>query len=1810
MSTGRIFQNNDDPTAVARSIMELREKREKEQKSSSRRNSSGSSSNKNVPPPPPPPDSVLKQNTRYTKGSSSTSSRNGHDPSGASSSSRQYSSASTGRAGQHMPPNNNRFHQAENRIEGFRKDLHKLKSKQEEFEEMQFFNELEEAKPSPSKLVGGVPPPPPAPPPSKTRTPNTSVTRSASTPRGRVSDMVSPRQNATGNTSGIIGIPTVIRAAPSPSRGGRLPPPKKEILSPRKIAALDRTSLELETQTLGRQVQILEQEKANLIRTVEMYDNTCQQETNKMRRLEDDLKRVTVELNAQLQESEDAREAQRTEYEQKFREQAETLVSTQGLAEELENEVGQLHEESQRQKADYEKAKSKLEKELNSEKAELEAQAVNFDKRINEVNVRVEKLQQKLKSKDKDIATLKEELADAGMALSDAKSQKDEAYEVRLEALQQQLALAKDQYEKLEEENEEQNQMIDEQGALLGDNEQKVKALTKSRDALKRELKSAHEDYRKELSELKKTYEDREKRRQDEDVEVRHADKEEFESRLKSLQEQLTLATDRHHAEIRQKEADLENRYSEIKVEIQKDVGQKLVDVEAELHNLRGEYDAAKLELSRLHDENSELTREHDLELQKRDTLRDDEVDSLKEQLAEISRDLNEKDFNLEKLGVQIKEREADVEKLERELEEAKLAKIVELNKLSAEASSTEEELRSKIAERDEEVAEMESKLATLNEQFGVLRDSLTEANDAAQAAKESAEEREAELQSTLAKVKRAYIEEQARHEQLEGDLQYDVAKLESKVKASETSLSEKRQQIHELEDKLDAATAVEERGQTLQQELTRLKTELRTCQTDLDEEKSKLSDKVDQVLQLRRELDRSASKEKILQEQVDMLSNLEADLDLLRRKAEDEKIELESRATSLQAAVAKLEDEKVNTSIEMSRLEKDNFAAKEQLDELRLQLSDASSKEHELADARERYTKKIESLHSQLENESSAKDELVRRLSAMEDVHSEMKEAETQSASDIERLRAQLRDEADAKDGISRKLAEACDLKVELEEGAEMIAIEMKALKSRMQAERIEKDSLKAELRNLQTAHDQICRDHEETQALLKDVEKQVTEGSDLADELHLAKQQITLAEQYKSKVSTLQSVVVDLQAKISNLEEQLLEEELVTKATEEKLCKLQEDHKNVKLRLEDAQATAMSRTLSAERTSKQVDDLQQQVVDLHKQLEAENKSETTLLNNLHELEEDYSNALAKLKTAEEQLENKENQDKTLSDLHAKYDEKVEELESLKEKLEQVEESLTKSRSGDLLDLQMQVEELEASKISLMARLEKMEEDRDRKVEQLGKASERYSNNIEELQSKLEEQTRSKESLRQTLIDLEADLSVKENQSNLLKDVHARLREQAKAKEALQSKLREVEDELEKRKKQSSSKGDQLSDLQMNLDEISKEKDALQRKVEEVESELSRKDRQITGIIERQAEDSDRLEKKLKEQTMAKAALQQEVDNLQTEMHSVADSSSETFDLREKIASLENLVEEAREGEAKAAEVVQDVENRLQKMEDLHMELEQRYNKVNGEKEEVIAALEDVIHEVQSREEEIESLASILRKRDEELDHAKLIATKALASAQEMKSRYKEKGGRDSAQNGDLKNKIEHLNGQLEVVLKKNESLQRRTAALEAELKRQANSSKETVRGSTGSVSSNQNLHAATSGSSLKGFHNGVTTDADGFALMDEFGDTFPSFDDQLSTSSPTSQNTSHSNGQSKHAPFDETMSTYTADIGETTKGWIHDFDSMSSESGNRDSFDEAKSEPGVSQSRRSIERDALRKYVRKRYMKHKGSS
>merc|ERR1712176_31684 len=90
-------------------------------------------------------------------------------------------------------------------------------------------------------------------------------------------------------------------------------------------------------------------------------------------------------------------------------------------------------------------------------------------------------------------------------------------------------------------------------------------------------------------------------------------------------------------------------------------------------------------------------------------------------------------------------------------------------------------------------------------------------------------------------------------------------------------------------------------------------------------------------------------------------------------------------------------------------------------------------------------------------------------------------------------------------------------------------------------------------------------------------------------------------------------------------------------------------------------------------------------------------------------------------------------------------------------------------------------------------------------------------------------------------------------------------------------------------------------------------------------------------------------------------------------------------------------------------------------------------------------------INEVQNREDEIESLSELLQRRDEELQHAKIIATQALQSAKDIHKRSKRK---DDDRHLDLIERMDIVSDTADRLTTKNESLQRKISFLERDLR------------------------------------------------------------------------------------------------------------------------------------------------------------
>jgi outer membrane murein-binding lipoprotein Lpp len=366
-------------------------------------------------------------------------------------------------------------------------------------------------------------------------------------------------------------------------------------------------------------------------------------------------------------------------------------------------------------------------------------------------------------------------------------------------------------------------------------------------------------------------------------------------------------------------------------------------------------------------------------------------------------------------------------------------------------------------------------------------------------------------------------------------------------------------------------------------------------------------------------------------------------------------------------------------------------------------------------------------------------------------------------------------------------------------------------------------------------------------------------------------------------------------------------------------------------------------------------------------------------------------------------------------------------------------------------------------------------------------------------------------------------------------------------------------------------------------------------------------------------------LESKLDQDTDAKHELQLEIDKLKSNLSTVAEVSTEASELREKVYSLEKSVEAYRGKAREAKDLVTSLQEKLASATDGREQIEKTLKKVNGERAEVIVALEGVINEVQNREDEIESLSELLHRRDEELQHAKTIATKALQSAKDIQKRYKEK---DMDRHSVLES-MDELNDKVDVLTSKNDTLQRKISMLERDLRdrnleckrlkdqlrqidgkqlRENDSSRvndnvSAFSGTQDTYCSSRTFSNAASSGSMGGM--GMRIDTSAMDPHDGMGMETDSFSP---SASPRSGGDNMFEKEVEYPAFDKQPSLDSDDAGSSTiitndasNRWAQDFDSES-----RSGFDSISS----GRSRRSIERDALRKYVRQRYMSKRSDS
>mmetsp|Transcript_60071 Transcript_60071/g.147724 ORF Transcript_60071/g.147724 Transcript_60071/m.147724 type:complete len:1831 (+) Transcript_60071:228-5720(+) len=1675
---------HDDPSAIAKQILDLRERRESSQSTASvlqRAKSVGSSRPRSTTP------------------------HNKASPGGL-----VLKTADSGLSQEEIQAEH-RLQKAEGKINGLLQEL----------EELKFFQEIEDEQPAP---------------PTTPRTPRT------------------PSRTNSVNAK-AAGPPTTIRAA-SPSRGARLPPPPPantltkgnvgvgtskpnnnssggggletyKPLSPRTITKLDRNSLELECQTLVRKMQILEQDKSSHEATIEMYEVSLREhnaDKAKVQKLEGELRKVSSELKKQLQNIQKGKETLVREYEEKLQNNIKKLHRTQEKADSYQAEL-------QTYQTDMEKFANELQKHRDiaanerSRADEMTAAVETTQLQLEEARNLNATLVKKVEKKRSEVTNLKEDLTNTNKMMEETARDREEEYETRIHSLEAQLNTSKDRISMLEQQCEQHKanvaQKDDELEQALGrEAERNVEAVE-----MQRQIADLQQAVEARYEEGKKSAKTMETRKVQELVAERASAAQEYERRIKDMQRQLRHQSDKHNAQIQEtierNQKELEAMTDSLREEIRQEEGDKVNQLESELARLKRNFEGEKMTFVTKLQNAQTKSQDAAAEFDRQDEMKQEEIDRLYDQLKSYSADLANRESKISDLTKQLDDRCRTIQELgdirkDDAIELSKREKMVEDERKKAEeiVSSLREEISSNKDSFRQLESSLRSEINSLREHAEEKERNLAESSELLRQGEETKNDLD-KVRAELDAARDEFLTDRTNYENAESELRVELAKVQGKLRASESAIASKKARIEELETKLRNSTSPRSAfgaRDELTSQVNELKRQLEDATNQAAEERAIAEVKEAEIIQLRTECNN-------LKDRLASVSNLEADAE-----------ELRSKLSSSQANFKRMEEELLQT--------------KESYESSQSRLIEV---EKDLTDLRTDFDRRLDDKQRtimDLDNQKKRTDgDLSRLRKDYEDLSGLLEDSMHSSVN---------RDEAD---GHTRQLSEMeSKMKNEIGWVNEELRSNIVQLQSTIRTMEEEKKQLTADLRNMERKY--------------RDTKNEVVQTSRGGIEPELGRKDNHMREavqRYMTTIADLESQLEesthakdDLEDRLasakSELEEkQKLTEELVqrqTRATSKLEADLSKansdlDHQSRELRMksmeleqvvakysdENSEYRDMSQSAQDElrRKERQIDEMNTRLSRVNADLEMTTRecSELKAMSHRHE---------AELKQRKEQL----------NDVVARYTAEIADLQS---------------KLDDYSVSQGKVENVQAEASR-----------KDKKIKELLKS-------ITDLETKLEVANRNRDSVKQNADLLSRDLEAKEND------------------------LRKLE--LEK------------IELETKLHTHSRSKDDLRAKITELSSRLERKEREVREVSDRYKVYVTELESKLDQDTDAKHHLQSEIDKLRTNLNS-AEEVSKASELRKKISSLEQSVEtyrmKANDTDARMKQKTQTLQEKLDEATKSKDDLEESLNKANSEKAEVIAALEGVINEVQNREDEIENLSDALQRREEELAHAKIIATKALQSAKDIQKRYKDK---DQGLHSDMLGRMEEVSDNVDRLTVKNDELQRKISTLERDLRDknlECKRLKDQLRQIDGKPIPKDEVSAVTTQSSYSAQTYSPTTslriETAGRQLEPtasiesaSFSPTHSEFDDRGVSPGGGRPFMSQDDFQSIEKQYSGDFGAYPEEraVSDPGSGWIHDFGSGTS------SFESSSSNvvdpPNGQKSRKSIERDALRKYVQQRF-------
>ncbi|XP_061523146.1 golgin subfamily B member 1 [Phycodurus eques] len=572
-----------------------------------------------------------------------------------------------------------------------------------------------------------------------------------------------------------------------------------------------------------------------------------------------------------------------------------------------------------------------------------------------------------------------------------------------------------------------------------------------------------------------------------------------------------------------------------------------------------------------------------------------------------------------------------------------------------AEAEQTLDSVRFRLGA---ELKEMELRLEEVYSERGKEEEATLEAREAAEAADRRAQEMQARLDESLARLaafSRCMSSLQDDRDRVLDEARQWETRFNDTLLGKEAEVRDKETRAKELADKLHKESSLKEELQLL---VDRLEKADKERQLKLDEVEKNLNESRAEVEREHTELLKTTAE----------LQSAQTEVRLLRGEVESHN----QRACALEEAVVRLQEDVGRARADLrerevddrrlcltlERLEADLHTSKALTESLQVELHEKEKREVEmLAEKEQAVAQAAEEARKESEGRAcDAEEELERRRGGLRDVEEKLRQVEEESDS----LRTKLDSFTKAMGSLQDDRDRVLNMYKQLEEKHLQVMVDKDAV---IQEAASESNSLKEELRSLLVQRDDLYAEKAKLSAQLhgyRDELKQVLSMKDSQHKQLLAAQRDRIASLEKERddlESAVKSVgeseavrveqVTPLQAinapgaEVEKLREQLKAAREQVQALEENLLKEREEHKRETKELSDLRWEGGLMRTESESAQERVAELARDLLAVEQKL----LEEKELVAQLRAENQSFAKAMASLQDSKDQAENKVHQ-------------------------------------------------------------------------------------------------------------------------------------------------------------------------------------------------------------------------------------------------------------------------------------------------------------------------------------------------------------------------------------------------------------------------------------------------------------------------------------------------------------------------------------------------------------------------------------